>query len=663
MRSALGQRSYAISRQEESWYDCSGGVNPRAMPQEMADDELTAGQNGYLSAEGGFQSRKGIAKRGVTLGAFPILGAFRFFQQVVDGAPIAIARTLLAQANNTLWNYDTNSTLAGANALGAGGLPWSVTRAFDANRVMRLPAAPTNQAPVAGGALAAGTYLVSITYVNALGETLNSPDLTVAAVPLNDKFTVNSPAASQNATGYNVYVSTTNGATGTETKQNVAPVAIGSGFVVSTIIAGAARPTTNTAISPSDVLVICTGVGGPYLWDGFSITTPTGWAGVAGARWCQQVNGVIWFSGLPSQQNGVQASVEGQIEVLNPGGFFSMSQPVTGLGSIGAGVQSALVVGMNQGLSVIGGVGINNFYQNEVPHQDGVAAGRTMVTINGILYFLGESAIYMFDGYAITPVSGNVQPWILNDPLAVTTNDFPMSATRGNSWAFWYLNRLHIVYPSPGLLNPNTVLVLNMDVNPTPGRGWTPLTLAMPLMCGCLINAPGDPDPATMFMGNAVSGQGYNWDVNNGTGDNVDDDGTPIQINCQSKFFKLGKPGVPKVLYNFEPEVFTEAFSGIFTAYTDYGASSSAAGASGLNGAGAIFDTSRFDSGAVFAAAVLNFFKPRIDTNGPNPSGIPGQSTSGIMAEAVSFGVSTGVIQPPFRFAGVTSEFTILPRR
>lgn len=107
-----------------------------------------------------------------------------------------------------------------------------------------VPAAPVLSA-VAGGTLAATTYYVKITYTNAIGETLPSPESSLAVVA-DDVLSVASPAATSGATGWNVFVST---ATGTETLQNSSPIAIGTAWQEPTtgLIAGAALPTANTS--------------------------------------------------------------------------------------------------------------------------------------------------------------------------------------------------------------------------------------------------------------------------------------------------------------------------------------------------------------------------------------------------------------------------------
>ena len=105
------------------------------------------------------------------------------------------------------------------------------------------PAAPVLSS-VAGGVLAAATYYVKTTYVAGGGETLPSAEANLAVVA-DDVLQVASPAASGGATGYNVYVST---AIGAETKQNAAPIAIGTAWTEPTtgLIAGGALPVVGT---------------------------------------------------------------------------------------------------------------------------------------------------------------------------------------------------------------------------------------------------------------------------------------------------------------------------------------------------------------------------------------------------------------------------------
>lgn len=107
----------------------------------------------------------------------------------------------------------------------------------------------------AGGTLAATTYYVVTTLVTVNGESLPSPENSFAASASN-VLNVASPGVpvspqgfSAPVTDYNVYVSTSSG---TETKQNTLPVAIGTVWVepVTGLVAGSALPAIDTAVVP-----------------------------------------------------------------------------------------------------------------------------------------------------------------------------------------------------------------------------------------------------------------------------------------------------------------------------------------------------------------------------------------------------------------------------
>ncbi|MDE2098339.1 MAG: hypothetical protein KGL39_13885 [Patescibacteria group bacterium] len=137
----------------------------------------------------------------------------------------------------------------------------AITLAIPPVSGLGTPLAAPTLSSVAGGSLAAATYFTKITYVNNTGETLASPESSLA-VALANLLVVSSPSASANATGYNVYVSTS---TGTETKQNSIPISIGTNWTEPTsgLVAGSALPSANTAEVASDVVQnMATGVAG-----------------------------------------------------------------------------------------------------------------------------------------------------------------------------------------------------------------------------------------------------------------------------------------------------------------------------------------------------------------------------------------------------------------
>lgn len=128
-----------------------------------------------------------------------------------------------------------------------------------------LPAPPAPAATgAAGGTLAAGTYRVVTTYVNAPvagleGETRPSPETLVClgggCTPANthDTITVGSPPARPGALGYRVYLSAADGVAGSETRQG-GLTAIGVPTTIMALAAGRPRPRINTTSSFRNLL-------------------------------------------------------------------------------------------------------------------------------------------------------------------------------------------------------------------------------------------------------------------------------------------------------------------------------------------------------------------------------------------------------------------------
>jgi hypothetical protein len=75
---------------------------------------------------------------------------------------------------------------------------------------------PSLTTATTGGSLAAATYYVKYTWVNANGETLASPEASITTTGSTSTITVTIPSLPTNVTSANIYIST---ATGTETKQ------------------------------------------------------------------------------------------------------------------------------------------------------------------------------------------------------------------------------------------------------------------------------------------------------------------------------------------------------------------------------------------------------------------------------------------------------------
>jgi len=112
------------------------------------------------------------------------------------------------------------------------------------------PVAAPTITPGTGGSMSSGVYKVKLTYVDAPGgESTPSPEST-ATVSASGTLLVASPAASNSAQYYNVYITAAAGSTGTETLQNSSPIPIGTNYTQSAAVAsGAALPSSNSTLA------------------------------------------------------------------------------------------------------------------------------------------------------------------------------------------------------------------------------------------------------------------------------------------------------------------------------------------------------------------------------------------------------------------------------
>lgn len=146
-------------------------------------------------------------------------------------------RTKVHQGPGTIWLGVAIPALGARLTIDSNGNP------TEAGTILP-PAAPVLSS-VSGGTLGAATYYAKITYLNGSGETTPSPEGTIA-IAADNWLVVQSPPPMANATGYNVYASTTGGA---EILQNAGPIGIGANWTQSSALAttGAAPPTQNTS--------------------------------------------------------------------------------------------------------------------------------------------------------------------------------------------------------------------------------------------------------------------------------------------------------------------------------------------------------------------------------------------------------------------------------
>jgi hypothetical protein len=517
---------------EFGFYGFRGGLNVKAAPQLVGDEDLTIATNGYLRPDGAFQLRNGMAPFNAT----PLTGAYptyiqRFYQTIVNGSSISELKSVLAAFHGNLWNVGASSS----------------------------------------------------TNLGAIG-TLTGP---VSWVQFQDPDDPN-------------YVS-----------------------------------------GLTDAIVICTGSGGPYVWDGTNLYTPTGWANAAGAKWCAIVNGIIWFGGIaayPNQIFGTGDGIIASMETLPVYRNFIMSSMVVGLCAQGTGATATLVIARNTGISVLYGTGVSTFFLQDVPFQDGIVSGASMVSANGIVFMLGHMAFYSFDAQTVPKVtSQKIEPWILNDPF---TPGFPMTGHQNLTWAAVYNNRLHLGYCSASSI-PNTVLCLDLTLN-----AWTVLAPAPGLASMTLLNAPGDPDPYTCYVGSSSTGQVYQWDYVPGTlGGTVLDDATPVLAQAQSKYFKIGVPGTNKSLQRFYPEFqVTGVFNTAFTVSTDYGLNTSQAEIENPAPITNLFvlDVSELDFAVLAGPTAFSPFGPPLSR----------LDLPGLQGESFAFGVAMSTPLAPWIWSG-----------
>jgi len=370
----------------------------------------------------------------------------------------------------------------------------------------------------------------------------------------------------------------------------------------------------------TDVIVICTGVGGPYVYDGaHSLYSPAGWSAASGASWCSVVNGILWFGGIPATPNQIFGSGDGitdSMETLPAIRNFVFSCPVTGLCALGAGANASLIVGLNKGIGILFGTGPSTFYLQEMPFEDSVAAGRTMVSANGVVFFLGHNGVYSFDGMSVPKqISVKVQPWIQNDPFVA---GYPMANNRNLSWSCVYNNRLHIGYCSSSSV-PDTILCYDLDVG-----GWTVLVPAGGIASMCLLDAPSDPAPYEAIVGSSTTGAALNWDTDTFTTmyDDAPNNTAPVLAQCQSKNFQLGVTGATKALQRFYPELFiSDIFLAQFVTSIDSGnqiINSISSSSGSVFGNSMIWDFSLWDESTWGGTGLSRFGPPysRIDFDG-----------------------------------------------
>jgi uncharacterized protein len=142
---------------------------------------------------------------------------------------------------------------------------------------LTAPTIPTVTPTTGTGTLAAGTYKVEVTYVDAVGETTPSPSQTVVLASTGE-IVITSPSAETGATGYYAYVTAAAGSTYFRQQTVGSPTAIGTNYTISTTVnlSGANPPTQNTTGTASmTVSALNPGVFGNTIYINVTATSGT----------------------------------------------------------------------------------------------------------------------------------------------------------------------------------------------------------------------------------------------------------------------------------------------------------------------------------------------------------------------------------------------------
>jgi len=167
----------------------------------------------------------------------------------------AIGYQLYTSAANLLPLYKQGTTVAFGTAATLSAPPSTATAAPTTNTTgLAAPGTPALAAGGTGGPAARTEYYI-LTYVNEAGETVGSVE-TSQALTNGQLVTVTAPGVSGDATGYNVYASTTSGQ---EVRQNAAPIGVTVNFVepaTGLVTAGVQRAAANQAGTVNGLAVL-----------------------------------------------------------------------------------------------------------------------------------------------------------------------------------------------------------------------------------------------------------------------------------------------------------------------------------------------------------------------------------------------------------------------
>jgi hypothetical protein len=203
----------------------------------------------------------------------PVLGGSGEPLTCTAGAAITGGQLLAFTAADTV-APTSGPTLAFAGIAGhdaASGQPVSVIAGQgmvhdSPSTAMAAPAAPGLATAASGGTVAAGTYGVIVSYVNAQGESVGSAPASIVTTGATSTITITSPVAppaAGAATGWYAYVTQAGGSTYTRQQAPGSPTAIGTPLVLTAPpTSGGAQPSATNTSGPQAGQLVAAAAGG-----------------------------------------------------------------------------------------------------------------------------------------------------------------------------------------------------------------------------------------------------------------------------------------------------------------------------------------------------------------------------------------------------------------
>lgn len=185
-----------------------------------------------------------------------------------------------------------------------------------ANQTVSQPSAPTVANATTGGYIAAGTYQVKVTLVNRWGESQVSSASSTTTTGSTSTITVTAPAADNNATGWNIYMTQAGGST--FYLQNATPLSLWQQptytFLNPPTTTGANPPSTPAWVGTIAFMASLDGEN----WVDLSLTPSSGGAPASAATgngiWTGTFSGFVFFQAIASAWTSGMAVVTASLQ-------------------------------------------------------------------------------------------------------------------------------------------------------------------------------------------------------------------------------------------------------------------------------------------------------------------------------------------------------------